>query len=119
MATVAVKSIPVARRFYEEVLGLPHVAGDGQGWIAFKAGNTQLFVYQSQFAGTNQATSVTWVLGDDFDAVVEALHKKGVVFEHYDNMPNTRRQGDIHISGDMKVAWFKDPDGNILNIGNG
>jgi hypothetical protein len=29
-------------------------------------------------------------------------------------MPDTRLEGDIHVSGDMKVAWFKDPDGNIL-----
>jgi hypothetical protein len=29
------------------------------------------------------------------------------------------RKGDIHIGGDVKVAWFKDPDGNILNIVNG
>ena len=28
------------------------------------------------------------------------------------------REGDIHLAGDMKVAWFKDPDGNILNIVN-
>jgi hypothetical protein len=29
-----------------------------------------------------------------------------------------KREGDVHIAGDMKVAWFKDPDGNILNIIN-
>ena len=29
-----------------------------------------------------------------------------------------KRQGDVHVAGDMKVAWFKDPDGNILNIVN-
>jgi hypothetical protein len=31
-------------------------------------------------------------------------------------MPGVTREGDIHVAGDMKVAWFKDPDGNILNI---
>jgi hypothetical protein len=31
-------------------------------------------------------------------------------------MPGMTREGDIHIAGDMKVAWFKDPDGNILNV---
>jgi hypothetical protein len=40
---------------------------------------------------------------------------KGVMLEHYD-MPDMTRENDIHIFGDMKVAWFKDPDGNILNI---
>jgi hypothetical protein len=40
-----------------------------------------------------------------------------VSFEHYD-MPEMTREGDIHVSGDFKTAWFKDPDGNILNITN-
>jgi hypothetical protein len=34
-------------------------------------------------------------------------------------MPDVTREGDIHVAGNMKVAWFKDPDGNILNIING
>jgi hypothetical protein len=49
---------------------------------------------------------------------VRALKAKGVMFEHYD-MPDMTREGDIHIAGNMKVAWFKDPDGNILNIASG
>ena len=51
------------------------------------------------------------------DDVVRTLKNKGVTFEHYD-MPNTRREGDVHVSGPMKVAWFKDPDGNILSVAN-
>jgi hypothetical protein len=47
--------------------------------------------------------------------VVRALKAKGVTFEHYD-MPGMKLEGDIHIGGDMKIAWFKDPDGNILSI---
>jgi hypothetical protein len=34
-------------------------------------------------------------------------------------MPETKRQGDVHVSGSMKNAWFKDPDGNILGIMSG
>ena len=52
---------------------------------------------------------------DDVDDVVRTLKRKGVKFEHYD-LPDTRREGDVHVSGDMKVAWFKDPDGNILSV---
>ena len=47
--------------------------------------------------------------------VVGALKIKSVTFEHYDMMDMTR-EGDVHIAGNMKVAWFRDPDGNILNI---
>ena len=60
---------------------------------------------------------MTWVVGDDIEGVVGALKAKGITFEHYD-MPEIKREGDLHIAGDMRVAWFKDPDGNILNIVN-
>jgi hypothetical protein len=36
-------------------------------------------------------------------------------FEHYD-LPGTTRDGDIHHAGEVKMAWFKDPSGNILEI---
>ena len=74
-----------------------------------------LNVYRSDYAGTNKANAVTWAVGDDVEGVVRALKAKGVVFEHYD-MPGMKLEGDVHIGADMKVAWFKDPDGNILNI---
>jgi hypothetical protein len=57
------------------------------------------------------------VVGEDMEILVKELKSKGIKFEHYD-MPNTTLKDDIHFSGDMKVAWFKDPDGNILNIIN-
>ena len=45
----------------------------------------------------------------------DALKAKGVKFEHYD-LPGMKREGDVHVGGDMKVAWFKDPDGNTLSV---
>jgi hypothetical protein len=45
------------------------------------------------------------------------LRAKGVKFEHYD-LPGAKREGDLHVSATRKVAWFKDPDGNLLNITN-
>lgn len=82
--------------------------------IVFRSGNTTLNVYQSEYAGTNKATAVTWTV-DNVEAVVRALKAKGVTFEHYD-MPGMSREGDVHVGGSIEVAWFKDPDGNILNI---
>jgi hypothetical protein len=46
---------------------------------------------------------------------VKSLKARGVVFERYD-LPETTRQSDIHVSGNVKAAWFKDPDGNILAL---
>jgi len=115
MATVAVKDLNAARSFYESTLGLKVAHVEGEGAIEFKCGNTSLLVYVSQYAGTNQATAATWNLGGDLEDTVEALRAKGVVFEHYD-MPEMKRVGDIHVAGDHKLAWFKDPDGNIHGL---
>ena len=116
VATLAVKDLGVAARFYEETLGLSRAGADDNEVIVFESGDTTINVYRSSFAGTNKATALTWPV-DDVDDVVRTLKGKGVKFEHYD-LPDTRREGDVHISGDIKVAWFKDPDGNILSVVN-
>jgi catechol 2,3-dioxygenase-like lactoylglutathione lyase family enzyme len=117
LATVPVKSLAKSRPFYEEVLGLERLEGTGPGVQNYRSGDSTIVVYESAFAGTNQATSVTWALGDEFEPVVRDLKAKGVAFEHYD-LPGITLQGDVHVAGRMRVAWFKDPDGNIINIGN-
>jgi catechol 2,3-dioxygenase-like lactoylglutathione lyase family enzyme len=120
IATLAVSDMDRARDFYENTLGLKQIPGlpEDPGAVVYGSGNTALLVYQSQYAGTNQATGASWGVGDDFDAVVEELRGKGVTFERYDDLPDTTREGDVHIFGQLKSVWFKDPDGNILNVGN-
>lgn len=116
-ANIAVKNLERAKKFYEDTLGLTQIGSEGEEAITFKSGNSVINVYQSQYAGTNKATAVTWVVGQDVEGFVQQLKAKGIAFEHYD-MPGVTRNGDVHIAEDMKVAWFKDPDGNILNIAN-
>ena len=116
IATLAVKDLDAAARFYEEMLGLSRAGHEGDAAIAFESGRSTINVYRSSFAGTNKATALTWTV-DDVEDVVRTLKAKGVKFEHYD-LPDTRRVGDVHVSGDVKVAWFKDPDGNILSVVN-
>jgi catechol 2,3-dioxygenase-like lactoylglutathione lyase family enzyme len=118
IATIAVKTLDTARKFYEGTLGLKVVGAEGEEVVIFKSGSATVNVYRSQFAGTNKATALTWTVGPRLEEVVKALKAKGVAFEHYDDMPDIKREGDIHVCGDMKTAWFKDPDGNILNIVN-
>ncbi len=114
--TVAVKDINAAKEFYGGKLGLKAV--DDQPWgVTYQSGSGKLFVYPSQVAGTNQATYASWTV-DNVEAVVAELKAKGVVFEHYDDLPETTRDGDIHTMGPMKAVWFKDPDGNILSCGD-
>jgi catechol 2,3-dioxygenase-like lactoylglutathione lyase family enzyme len=114
VANLAVRDIGRARAFFTETLGLKQVGSEGDELIVLKSGNSVVNVYRSEHAGTNEATAVTWEV-DDIHAEVESLKNKGVAFEHYD-MPGLTLDGDVHVGHGMKVAWFKDPDGNILNI---
>lgn len=115
VANLAVKDMTVARRFYEDTLGLAQVDSEGDEVVVYRSGNTRIQVYRSSFAGTNQATAVSWQVGADIERLVAALKAKGLRFEHYD-MPETKREGDLHVADGMKMAWFKDPDGNILHL---
>jgi catechol 2,3-dioxygenase-like lactoylglutathione lyase family enzyme len=114
---IAVKDVEVAKRFYRDTLGLPPHGEENPEFVSFKSGNTIVNVYRSRYAGTNEATTATWVVGEELDSIVDALRGKGVTFEHYD-LPDTVRHGDIHVAGDIRIAWFKDPDGNILSLQN-
>jgi catechol-2,3-dioxygenase len=114
-ATIAVKDIDVARKFYESVVGLTPLPATEPGVAPFKTGSTSILVYESQYAGTNRATAATWMIDDDLEGVVQALKAKGVTFEHYD-FPGVKREGDLHGTGTSRAAWFKDPDGNILAL---
>jgi len=118
VATIGVKKIDNAKKFYEDVLGFETVPGDQehQDVAVYDSGGSKLFVYQSDYAGTNKATAATWVV-DDVDDTVKKLKGRGVNFEHYD-FPEAKLEGDVHVSGKMRAAWFKDPDGNILAIVN-
>ena len=116
IATIAVKDVEVARNFYEDKLGLKPEPSEERSVLVCKSGDSVIFIYESQHAGTNKATSATWAV-DDIQEVVHSLKSKGITFEHYD-FPKTTLEGDVHVSGKRKVAWFKDPDGNILSLVN-
>lgn len=115
VANIAVKNLDAAKKFYEDTLGLKQVGAEDQELIVFRSGTSTIYVYESQYAGTNQATAITWVLGEDIENVIRKLKDKGVTFEHYD-IPDMTRHGDVHFGENMKVAWFKDLDGNLLNL---
>jgi len=115
--TIAVKHTKSAKKFYESTLGLKPSPTREAGVLSYKSGNSTVLVYESKYAGTNKATAATWVV-DDVEGVVRDLKGKGIAFEHYD-FPNVKRQGDVHLMGQTKAAWFKDRDGNILSVVNG
>lgn len=110
-----VKDLKSAEKFYGETLGLKKTDEEPGGAVTFQSGQGTLTVYVSEFAGTNKGTAAAWPVKDVVKAVNE-LKGKGVSFEHYDDLPDMTRKGDTHFAGDMKLAWFKDPAGNILGL---
>src|SRR4029078_13187854 len=84
VATIAVRDLNAAKRFYETSLGLKQIDSEGEEAAGYRTGTARRVVYRSQFAGTNQAPAVTWNVGNDLDAVIRELKSKGVTFEHFD-----------------------------------
>lgn len=116
-AMLPVSDMEAAKKFYGETLELKSDGSDPSGMgMFYKTGSTRMMVYQSKYAGTNKGTAASWTV-DDVDAVAKWLKGKDVKFEHYD-FPETKREGDVHIWGELRAAWFKDPSGNILGLNN-
>jgi predicted enzyme related to lactoylglutathione lyase len=115
-AAIAVADLERAKAFYGGTLGLTKKDERAAG-VTYESGGTWMLVYPSQFAGTNQATSMTFEVSD-VEAAVDELVGKGITFEQYD-FPGlkTDARGIAEIEG-SKGAWFKDPDGNILAVGH-
>jgi catechol 2,3-dioxygenase-like lactoylglutathione lyase family enzyme len=115
VAVVAVSDLDAARSFYTDTLGLTPSGMDEPGGVLYDCGGgTRLLVYQSSFAGKNEATAASWQV-DDLEGEIAALEAKGITFEEYD-FPGVEREGAIHTTGELRAAWFKDPEGNILNL---
>ena len=114
---IAVRDLDRARRFYEQTLGLDTREAMGGEVLEVKSGDTLINVYRSEFAGTNKATALTFDV-DDIESEVRDLKAKGIFFEQYD-MPDMEQRGDLYVGEGAKVAWFKDPDGNILSLFEG
>lgn len=112
-----VKDFEAAKKFYEKTLELSKVEEQPGNAAVYQSGHNTLCVYRSDYAGTNQGTAALWEV-NDVDETVKELKAKGVSFEKYDNLPGLTREGDVHRSGDFRVAWFKDPAGNILSVQN-
>src|SRR5690242_18924052 len=117
-AAVAVSYMRRVRAFYEGKLGLvPDPEAEDEDNVRYVCGGGSLLhVFVSPYAGTAQSTVACWEV-DDIEAVVGEHSAKGVQFERYD-MPGlvTDELGIAIFEGDTKVAYFKDPDGNVLSI---
>ena len=105
-----------AKRWYSEKLGLDPVRELEYGDVEYETGGVRFLIYQTELAGTNEATAASFVV-DDFDEVIASLRSSGVVFEHVDfGEFGATIDGVIESpDGSNKSAWFKDSEGNILS----
>ena len=84
VAVVAVSDMEGAATFYGETLGLRPSEMEEPGGVLYDCGGgTRLLVYQSGFAGKNEATAASWQV-EDIEGEIEALKAKGITFEQYD-----------------------------------
>jgi len=112
-ATIPAKDLDGTRKFYEGVLGL-QIIMENAGGIIYRAGDSFLSLYPTQFGGKAEHT-LGGFLVSDIDAAMADLRGKGVEFEEYD-MPGLKTEKGIADLGGMKASWFKDPEGNILSL---
>jgi catechol 2,3-dioxygenase-like lactoylglutathione lyase family enzyme len=114
MAFSATTDAERAKVFYRDKLGLKMVSDEGFA-LVFDAGGTMLRVQRVKEVRVAQYTALGWQV-PDIAAKVEELEAAGVKFEHY-GFPDQDEKGIWTAPGGAaKVAWFKDPDGNILGL---
>jgi catechol 2,3-dioxygenase-like lactoylglutathione lyase family enzyme len=102
-----------AKSFYKDVLGLKLLSEDNFA-LEFNANGVLLRVTIVPELKPHPFTVLGWDT-DDIAATIQSLKESGVVFEKYDFL----QQDDAGVwtaPGGTKVAWFKDPDGNILSL---
>jgi len=113
-ATLPAQDIERARKFYEQKLGLTPDVVSPDGSILFKTGNSGFSVFPSSGKASGDHTQVALEVIDVVAAVGD-LKKNGVSFEDYD-FPGFKTEAGILDMGGFKTAWFKDSEGNLLNL---
>lgn len=112
-AFLATANAERAKAFYQDTLGL-RLLTDDQFALAFDANGTQLRIQKVEKLKPHPFTSLGWHVPDIARAVT-ALVKQGVSFERYEFMKQDKL-GVWKAPSGAKVAWFKDPDGNLLSL---
>jgi catechol 2,3-dioxygenase-like lactoylglutathione lyase family enzyme len=102
-----------ARSFYEGKLGFQFVSDDPFA-LVMRAGETMIRIAKAKDFTPAQYTVLGWEVSN-IEEMFAWLQKRGVVFEKYPWVPD-KESGIWTAPGGDKVAWFKDPDGNVLSV---
>ena len=112
-AFIATSNPKRSRRFFETTLGL-HLLTDDEFALAFDSNGIQLRIQKVEKVLPQTFTALGWQVSNIRDAIV-GLTKRGVSFERYSFLQQDELGVWLAPSG-TKVAWFKDPDGNLLSL---
>jgi catechol 2,3-dioxygenase-like lactoylglutathione lyase family enzyme len=104
-----------ARAFYEGALGLRLVSDEAPFALVFDANGTMLRVTTVHEHHPDPFTVLGWHV-EDIEAAVEKLTAAGVVFLRYPGMNDADPHAVWNAPSGARVAWFKDPDGNVLGL---
>lgn len=122
IATIPVTDIDRAHDFYEGLLGLNvYQVNEEQGSVLYQGGGTMLLVYQRATPSSGEHTVASFQLEDNFDDAIEYLLDNGITFDTFE-IPGMDLPWDdrgVLSDGQHSTAWFKDPDGNVLAVGDG
>ena len=116
-AMLPAKDAARAKSWYADKLGLKPAEDMGDNGAAYDLGGTRVFLYPTQFAGTAQHTVLTFNT-DDLAGDMKTLRARGVSFLDYD-IPGLKTENGVAEFGDIKNAWCKDSEGNILGFVEG
>jgi catechol 2,3-dioxygenase-like lactoylglutathione lyase family enzyme len=114
MATIAVKDLAAAKIFYQQKLGFSPTGAEGAGVVTLRSGKSTIVVYESQFAGTNKATSQLGGSGTKWTQSCEVLRRR-VSPSSTMICPGSGAKATFTSSESSRPLG---PDGNILHINN-
>ena len=114
-ASFAVRDVEAAKGYYGNTLGLDVRDGQMGGMFEIATGESRIVVYEKPDHEPAVFTVLN-ILVPDIAAAVADLGRSGVSFDHYDT-GDAKTDEDFVMRGQgPSIAWFKDPDGNILSI---
>ena len=102
-----------SRTFYEGVLGLT-LAHEDEYASVYNARGVELRIQKVRALTPQPHTQLGWSVSS-IDQVLQALRDRGVAFEKYSFLEQDPNGVWTAPSG-AKIAWFKDPDGNLLSV---
>ncbi|MBI2023959.1 VOC family protein [Candidatus Giovannonibacteria bacterium] len=115
MANLPAVDLGRAKEFYEDKLGLKCIKEDEYQITLEAANDTKINLYKRAPTKADHTAAAFFGI-EDLEDLVSDLRNSGVVFEEYD-MPGLKTVNGIATMGDIKAAWFKDSEGNIICIG--